>query len=144
MCFCSDVIHTFLSSVLLEWNTKVFKLMGRKSADLSVDIRERIIKSYEENKNISELSRIFGIPRTTIGSVIKKFNQTGFVENRSGRGSKKLFTVRDSTALSRVVKQNRRRSLADITTKFNENKEHAFCKKTIYLLMPGFEGTMLS
>ena len=102
--------------------------MGRKSTELSVDIRERIIKSYEENKNISELSRL---PRTTIGSVIKKFNQTGSVENRSGRGRKKLFTVRDSTELSRVVKQNRRRSLADITTKFNENKEHTFCKKTI-------------
>ena len=105
--------------------------MGRKSTELSVDIRERIIKSYEENTNISELSRIFGIPRTTIGSVIKKFNQTGSVENRSGRGRKKLFTVRDSTELSRVVKQNRRRSLADITTKFNENKEHTFCKKTV-------------
>ena len=58
----------------------MLKLMGGKSTELSVDIRERIIKSYEENKNISELSR---------------------------------------------------RSLADITTNFHENKEHAFCKKTI-------------
>ena len=101
--------------------------MGQKSTELSVDIREWIIKSYEENKNISELSRIFGIPKTTIGSVIKKFNQTGSIENRSERGRNKLFPVRNSTELSRVlVKQNRRRSLGDITTKLNENKEQDY------------------
>ena len=68
MCFCSDVIHTFCRLFFLNGILNFFILMGRKSTELSVDIRERIIKSYEENKNISELSRIFGIPRTTIGS----------------------------------------------------------------------------
>ena len=75
-----------------------------------------IIESYRSNKNILELSRIFGIPRRTVGSVIKKFHEFDSVENRSGRGRKRLFSDRDTTQLSRVVKQNRRRPLQDITT----------------------------
>ena len=47
--------------------------MGKKSKELGGDVRQMIIESYRSNKNISELSRIFGIPRRTVGSVIKKF-----------------------------------------------------------------------
>ena len=65
--------------------------MGQKPKELSVDIREQIIKSYEENKNISELSRIFGIPRTAISSEIKTSNLTGSEENRTGRRRKKII-----------------------------------------------------
>ena len=46
--------------------------MGKKSKELGGDVRQMIIESYRSNKNISELSRIFGIPRRTVGSVIKK------------------------------------------------------------------------
>ena len=44
--------------------------MGKKSKELGGDVRQMIIESYRSNKNISELSRIFGIPRRTVGSVI--------------------------------------------------------------------------
>ena len=83
--------------------------MAPKSKELSVDVREMIINSYRENKNKAELSRIYGIPRTTISSVIKKYQDYGTVENRGGRGRRKLFTDRDMTKLSRVVKDNRKR-----------------------------------
>ena len=105
--------------------------MVRKSAELGGEVRQMIVESYRSNKNISELARIFGIPRRTIGSVIKKFQQFGSVENRSGRGRKRLFTDRDTNQLSRVVKQNRRRPLQDITTIINEGKDHSFCTKTV-------------
>ena len=105
--------------------------MGKKSKELGGDVRQMIIESYRSNKNISELSRIFGIPRRTVGSVIKKFHEFGSVENRSGRGRKRLFSDRDTTQLSRVVKQNRRRPLQDITTIINECKDHTFCTKTV-------------
>ena len=105
--------------------------MGKKSKELGGDVRQMIIESYRSNKNISELSRIFGIPRRIVGSVIKKFHEFGSVENRSGRGRKRLFSDRDTTQLSRVVKQNRRRPLQDITTIINEGKDHTFCTKTV-------------
>ena len=105
--------------------------MVRKSAELGGEVRQMIVESYRSNKNISELARIFGIPRRTIGSVIKKFQQFGSVENRSGRGRKRLFTDRNTNQLSRVVKQNRRRLLQDITTIINEGKDHSFCTKMV-------------
>ena len=53
------------------------------------------------------------------------------MENRSGRGRKRLFTDRDINQLSRVVKQNRRTPLQDITTIINEGKDHTFSAKTV-------------
>lgn len=111
--------------------------MGRKSKELSTNVKEMIVESYKSNRNVSELSRIFGIPRRTIGSVIKKFNDFGSVENRSGRGRKKLFSDRDVSQLSRVAKQNRRRSLQDITSIINEGRGHSFCTKTVQRKLTG-------
>ena len=62
---------------------------------------------------------------------IKKFNEHGTVENRPGRGRRKLFTDIDVNQLSRAVKLNRVRSLTDLTSMINEGKDHRFCKKTI-------------
>ena len=92
-----------------------------------------IIESYRSNRNIPELSRIFGIPWRTVGSVIKKIHEFGSVENRSGRGRERLFNRdRDNTQLSRVTKQNRRGPLQDITAINNEgNEDHNFCKKIV-------------
>lgn len=62
-------------------------------AELSSDVRNMIIKCYEEGKNQSELARLFNIPRSTIKSVIKKFHEYGTVENRPGRGRKKCLQI---------------------------------------------------
>ena len=53
------------------------------------------------------------------------------MENRPGRGRKKLFTDRDANQLSRAVKLNRKRSIIDLTSMINEGKNIRFCKKTI-------------
>ena len=45
----------------------------------------------KRKKYISELSKIFGIPRTAISSEIKTFNVTGSEANRSGRGRIKII-----------------------------------------------------
>ena len=102
--------------------------MVGKSKELSSDVKNQLVKSYQLNKNISKLASIYGIPRTTVCSVLKKYKQTGSVENKPGRGRKALFTQRDNSKLSRVVKENRRRSQSDITTISNEGKDHSFYK----------------
>ena len=84
--------------------------------------------------------RIFRIPRRIIGSVIKRVQKFGSVENRSGRDMKRLFTDRDANQLSRIVKQNtcRRRPLQDITT-INEGKGRIFCMKTVQRVLTRLE-----
>ena len=48
-----------------------------------------------------------------------------------------MFTKRDENKLSRTVKQNRRKSLQDITTMVNEGSNHSFCTKTIHRKLKG-------
>lgn len=38
-------------------------------------VRNLIITSYKVNKNVSNLSRTLGIPRSTVKSIIKKFKR---------------------------------------------------------------------
>lgn len=52
----------------------------------------RMSETYRENKNTSELDRTLRIPRSTIRSIVKKFEETGHVENQQGRGRKRTFT----------------------------------------------------
>ena len=79
----------------------------------------------------SELARLFNIPRTTIGSILKKFHHEENVENKPRSGRRKLFSVRDKNAVVRLVKQNRKRTLDDITNNFNEGKDRTFSRKTV-------------
>lgn len=68
---------------------------------LSPEVREMIVKCHQENRIKSEFSKIFGIPGSTIESIIKKFELCGSVENRSGSGRRQLFLNRDQTKLLR-------------------------------------------
>ena len=55
----------------------------------------------------------------------------GHVENKPRSGRKKKFTGRSDTALSRLVKSDRKGTLADITNKFNEIYTSTFCTRTV-------------
>ena len=96
----------------------------RKSEEIPV----ALIEAYQTEKNKAELGRLLGIPRTTINSILnKKFEVHGSVENRHRSGRKPKFTVRDEVQLARVMKNNRRGTLNDITNEINEGKDSTFC-----------------
>ena len=59
--------------------------MGRKGKELSIEVRNLIINSHKLDGNVSNLSRTLGIPRSTVRSVIKKFQRHSDVKNRTGR-----------------------------------------------------------
>ena len=102
-----------------------------KSEEIPVAVRKKVIEAYQTEKNKADLGRLLGIPRTTINSIIKKFEVHGSVENRHRSGRKPKFTVRDEVQLSRVMKNNRRGTLNDITNEINEGKDSTFCSKTV-------------
>lgn len=102
-----------------------------KSKELSNDVKELVVKSFKDGVKKAELARRFGIPRTTICSIIKKFTLSGTVENKPRSGRKKKFGARCETALSRLVKSDRKGTLTDITNKFNDTCDTRFCTRTI-------------
>lgn len=91
----------------------------------------KVIEAYKTEKNKAEIGRLLGIPRTTIVSIIKKFEVHGSVENRHRSGRKPKFSVRDEVQLSRIMKSNRRGTLDDITSEINNAKDSTFCSKTV-------------
>lgn len=105
--------------------------MGRKGAELSPDVKTVITQLYEDGSSITRISKLLDIPRTTVSSFIHRFLQRGTVENMERKGRPKLVTPRDYRKLERIVKTNRRDTLADITTKFNENREKPVAKRTL-------------
>jgi transposase len=106
--------------------------MKTKSRELSTEVKKMIVKSVEMGGKISNLAQTLSIPRTTIHSVIKKFRNTGSVENVPRKGRKKLFTERDGNAVLRLVKKDVRSHLRDITNTFNEEKDQTFSCRTIH------------
>ena len=66
-------------------------MMGRKSEELSDSVKEQIVRASYQVTNVSEVARIFDIPRTTVSSVLKKFRATGSVETRHRSARKTLF-----------------------------------------------------
>ena len=65
--------------------------------------KKLIVKSTEKEGKLSILTWTFGIPRTAICSVLKKYRATGSVENKPRKGRKKLFTERDDNAVLWLV-----------------------------------------
>ena len=111
-------------------SSKLYNETSRKSKELSTETKELVIKLYRKKERKSYISDLLDIPWSTIGSVVKKYRSTGTVENQPRKGRRKLFTTRDEVGLNRLVKKNRRAPLQEITTKFNDNKEHSFSSRS--------------
>lgn len=101
--------------------------MGSKSKEVTTETKELILKLYKEKERRPYISNLLDIPWSTI--VLKKYQSTGTVEHWNGR--RKLFIARDAVGLNRLVNKNRRASLHEITTKFNDDQQHSFSSKTI-------------
>ena len=67
----------------------------------------------------------------TVSNMVKRFLQSGSVENKARSGRPKVVTDRDYRKLERLVKVNRRDSLRDITSKFNETRDRRVSKRTV-------------
>lgn len=80
--------------------------MGRKGAEISLDVKEIIITHFKKGITEQEIAEIVGRPRTTIHYIIDKYKKTKSIENvqRSGR-PKKLNEVNERWIL-REIKKN--------------------------------------
>ena len=102
-----------------------------KSKELGSDVKQLIVKLLQDEVKKAELARKFGIPRTTITSFNQRFTLSGHVENKLRSGRQKTFAGRSDIALSRLVKSDRKGTLADITNKVNETYTSTFCTRTV-------------
>ena len=96
--------------------------MGRKGRELSLDIKKLFMELYENGHKLCEISKLLSVPYITISNIVKKYRNTGSVENEKRSGRLKLVSDRDYRKLEHLVKANRRDTRSNITSKFNENR----------------------
>ena len=89
--------------------------MGRKGRELSLDIKKLVVDLYEDGHKLREISKLLSVPYMTISNIVKKYRNTGSVENKKRCGRPKLVSDRDYRKLERLIKANRRITLSNIT-----------------------------
>ncbi|XP_063399124.1 uncharacterized protein LOC134683739 [Mytilus trossulus] len=105
--------------------------MGRKGQELSTIVKNMIVGMFQNGFSRRKIADILRIPNSTVIDTVRKFIDTGSVENKPRSGRPLFEKPRDYHKLERIVKTSRRSSLCDITNKLNEEKYVPVSKRTI-------------
>jgi transposase len=111
--------------------------MGLRGKDLTVSQKEFIVTLNYDGKNNSEIARLLGISRFTVCKFLKRLQTSESKENitenrRKGKcGRKRKSSERTDRMLMNVIKNNKRRSLSEITSTFNESTPQKLSRRTV-------------
>ena len=70
--------------------------MGR---ELSLDIKKLFVDLYENGHKLNETRKLLSVPYMTISIIVKKYRNTGSVENKKKSSRPKLVSDRDDRKL---------------------------------------------
>ena len=119
---------------LLILNSTFFSEMGTKRILTPTAIKEMMISWHQKGKslNLKEIADLTGKSRSKVQSIIKKWKETGCVENQWCKGRPSTFSTRDANRLKRIVKTNVGASTDHIFKTFLAENPTKFSKSTIY------------
>ncbi|GAU94807.1 hypothetical protein RvY_06519 [Ramazzottius varieornatus] len=82
--------------------------MGRKLKEYSDDIRNRVIKKHLDEVPNREIAWQMLLPHSSVDSMIKKYKETGSVQNKPRCGRERITTpMTDRLIVRRVLKDPR-------------------------------------
>ena len=105
--------------------------MGRKGPEISPEVRKLAVDLHQNEHRLCEISKLLHSSYMTVSNIVKRFLHSGSAENKARSGRPKVVTDRDYRKLERLVKVNRRDSLSDLTSKFNEARNRRVYKRTV-------------
>ena len=105
--------------------------MGRKGPKISPEVRKLAVDLHQNGHRLCENSKLLQLSYMTVSNIVKRFLQSGSLENKARSGRPKVVTDRDNRKLERLVKVNCRDSLSDITSKCNEARDRNVPKRTV-------------
>ena len=106
--------------------------MGRKGSHLSNDTRDAVCKLFTSGNNVSSISKMLAVPRTTNSAIIQTFKRTGNVKKKSMSGRKEKLSVRAQRLLSRIIAANRKKPIAVVMAEFNNQSDTPISKTTFF------------
>lgn len=84
---------------------------------LSSDLRNLIISAHKNGKSCREISKNMSIPRATVQDIVNLFKNTNNIAVREKTGRPTILNDTNKRALTRIIKENRRSTAAEITVK---------------------------
>ena len=96
-----------------------------KSKDLSVELRDRIVRRHRSGEGYKTISRVLKVPKSTVSSIIRKWKQYGTTQTlpRAGRPTK--LSNRARSTLVREVTKNPMTTLTEPQSSLAEMGEPA-------------------
>uniref|UniRef100_A0A8C5Q2J1 Transposase Tc1-like domain-containing protein n=1 Tax=Leptobrachium leishanense TaxID=445787 RepID=A0A8C5Q2J1_9ANUR len=86
------------------WNLLLSTLKMR-SKELSLSVKQAIIRLKKQNKPIREIARTLGVAKTTVWNILKKKERTGELSNTKRPGSPRKTIVADDRRILSLVKK---------------------------------------
>ena len=124
------IIRSLYPLIIL--NSTFFSEMSTKRIVTPRAIKEIMISWHQKGKSLKEIADLTGKSRSTVQSIIKKWKETGCVENQWCKGRTSTFSTRDANRFKRIVKTNIGASIDHIFKTFLAENPTKFSKSTIY------------
>ena len=105
--------------------------MGRKSCEMSDVLKSTIVGMSTAGMRPINIAKELSINPSTVYKFLKKFKSTGDIKNKPRSGRPNVWTMRDTTRLSRLIKRNKRATLKTIWRYFNEGYHKEVCLETL-------------
>ena len=102
-----------------------------KTRELTPFERGEIVGLSKGGHSIRKISEILNIPKSTVHDVITKYNEENCTDTIPRSGRPPILSERDKRQLGRIVRQNRKQAVEEITEQFNQNLNISVCSKTI-------------
>lgn len=80
--------------------------MGRKSTELSNDVRKLIVNLHENGKSLREIATIVQRSHTTVYNIIKIYKSSGRINKKSHNPNRMLLTRRHQSFLLRQIRKD--------------------------------------
>ncbi|GBO10926.1 hypothetical protein AVEN_240179-1 [Araneus ventricosus] len=103
-----------------------------KAADLSEFDRGQIVMARSHGTSITETERMVGCSRSAVVSIHAKWINDGDTSSkRQGVGHPRVIKEKGRRRLSRLVKQNRRQTVGQLTAQYNAGPSANVSKHTV-------------
>ncbi|GBN92809.1 hypothetical protein AVEN_52803-1 [Araneus ventricosus] len=103
-----------------------------KAADLSEFVRGQIVMARRLGTSITETARLIGCSRSAVVSIHEKWINDGDTSSRrQGVGRPRVMKEKGRRRLSRLVKQNRRQTVAQLTSQYNAGPSASVSELTV-------------
>ncbi len=86
------------------WNL-LLSTVKMRSKELSLSVKQAIIRLKKQNKPIREIAKTLGVAKTTVWNILKKKERTGELSNTKRPGRPRKTTVVDDRIILSLVKK---------------------------------------